>query len=168
MPRTEFGVQRSTCSCHECATNCRHMPGCLIPSDLDRMIPPHVRDVFGWAEDNLLASPGALVRNTVTGQVFRIKTLVPAVKADGSCIHLTESSLCAIHAAAPFGCAFFDCTLDPRHDTLSVAGMREVQHAHRTNALYSCIWHHLNSKGFRQHPPEVLRARMSANCQEER
>src|SRR5262245_26676119 len=106
--RTEFGVPRSTCDCVECVMNCRYMPGHLIPADLDRLL-EGVADPGKWAEDNLLASPGALAMNTTTGRTFRIRTLVPAVKPDGSCIHLTEDRKCAIHENAPFGCAFFSC-----------------------------------------------------------
>ena len=108
-PRAEFGIARSSCACRDCQRNCRHMPGFLIPADLTRMIPPGA-DPFLWAEANLLASPGALVAKD--GKLFRIPTLVPAVKADGSCIHLTggkRNGKCAIHEIAPFGCAFFDC-----------------------------------------------------------
>src|SRR6266446_1724770 len=106
MTRTEFGLERTTCACEVCKTNCRFMPGYLIPSDLDRMIPIGV-DPLTWAEMNLLASPGALVMKNL--QFFRIPTLVPSTKADGSCINLTPEGLCSIHETAPFGCAFFDC-----------------------------------------------------------
>jgi len=55
------------------------MPGFLVPSDLDRMIPPTVNPLV-WAESNLLASPGAKVMKN--GLILRIHTLVPAVKKD--------------------------------------------------------------------------------------
>src|SRR5208337_1439820 len=60
MSRTEFGLERTACGCGACVTNCRFMPGFLIPSDLERMIPAGV-DPYLWADKNLLASPGALV-----------------------------------------------------------------------------------------------------------
>jgi len=73
--RTEFGYERSSCACKECRRWCFHLPGYLIPADLKRMIPAHAQS-FDWAEQNLLASPGALV---VKDRVlFRIPTLVPA------------------------------------------------------------------------------------------
>ena len=86
--RTEFGVPRTHCSCKTCKLNCLVMPGCLIPSDLDRMI-PRTTDPFRWAESNLLASPGAVAMKN--GKLFRIPTLVPATKADGSCINLSAN-----------------------------------------------------------------------------
>lgn len=156
MRRTEFGKTRTTCGCNECATNCRYMPGSLIPSDLGRMVPPGA-DSFAWAEANLLASPGALVKQLSTGTVFRIPTLVPAVKADGSCIHLTDEARCAIHAVAPFGCAFFDCRTTPRDD-VSAAGLINVMEAHQSGHLYTQIWEHLWNTGKRQKGPEELRA----------
>jgi hypothetical protein len=58
--RTEFGYPRTNCACKVCKNNCRHMPGFLIPSDLERMI-PHGVNPMQWAEDSLLASPGAIV-----------------------------------------------------------------------------------------------------------
>ena len=114
---------------------------------------------FLWAEKHLLASPGAIVRNSRTGQVFRVATLVPATKPDGSCENLTADGRCQIHAIAPFGCAFFDC--GPEHSGLSVKGMLAVYDDHRTNGLYHRIWRHLFALGRVQAPPEALRRRMN-------
>lgn len=157
--RTEFGLPRTTCGCDSCVTNCRYMPGFLIPQDLERLIPPGIEGpaIYEWAERNLLASPGALAMDTTTGNTFRIGTLVPAVKPDGSCIHLTADRLCDIHPAAPFGCAFFDC--GPERNGVSRDGLMAVLRAHR-EGLYGQIWRHLWNAGQRQKPPEELRARM--------
>lgn len=97
-PRTEFGFPRTTCGCADCEVNCRYMPGFLIPADLERMIPEGA-DPFVWAEKNVLASPGALAMQG--GKTFRIHTLVPATKKDGSCIHLAEDGRCLIHEVSP-------------------------------------------------------------------
>jgi hypothetical protein len=132
------------------------MPGCLIPADLGRMIPKGI-DPFKWAEENLLASPGALVMKD--GEVFRIPTLVPAVQEDGACIHLTEDHQCSIHENAPFGCAFFDCGPEPKG--LIDKGLVEIHKsfADVTN-LYAALWIHLAYKGRVQRKPEELRAEM--------
>ena len=37
--REEFGFQRITCSCRKCSLWCEFVPGSLVPSDLDRLIP---------------------------------------------------------------------------------------------------------------------------------
>lgn len=95
-------MTRTECDCRACTINCEHLPGHLIPSDLAA-----IRAVVPDLDDRLLASPGALVA-TRDGQRFRIPTLVPARKADGSCVFLTADKRCAIHAVAPAGCAFFD------------------------------------------------------------
>lgn len=157
MSRTEFGQKRTTCACNTCVTNCKYMPGMLIPSDLERMI-SGVSDVQRWALSNLLASPGALVRHGATGQVFRIPTLVPAVKPDGSCIHLTPEDRCDIHQIAPFGCAFFDCKSDPSpSNSLSVSGMQAIMAAHANGDLYAQLWKYLWENDKRQYPADVLR-----------
>lgn len=156
LVRIEQGFERTSCSCESCIRNCRFMPGFLIPSDLARMIPAGVVPTE-WAEGKLLASPGALVSKD--GQLFRIRTLVPAVKLDGSCIHLDAEHRCQIHAVAPFGCAFFDC--GPERGELSHFGLIEVYRAWEDNGLYARIWRHLSREGFEQAAPEVLRQRIS-------
>jgi len=140
------------------------MPGCLIPSDLERMAPRgDEAAILRWAEENLLASPGALVQQG--DRRYHIPTLVPAVKPDGSCIHLTAEGRCAIHEVAPFGCAFFDCRVDPG---ISADGMRLVARAHQSGALYTRIWEHLHRLGLRQEAPIVLRERMARALAEKR
>ncbi len=155
--RTEFGLERTICDCKVCRTNCLYMPGFLIPTDLDYMLPAGV-DPLVWAETNLLASPGALVMKGL--QTFRIPTLVPAVKADGSCINLTPEGLCSIHDISPFGCAMFDC--GPERNQLSHSGLNAVYHAIFVNpvSLYRRIWTHLAERGLVQQAAEVLRAKM--------
>lgn len=154
--RTEFGYERTSCACNACVANCRFMPGFLIPSDLERMIPSDA-DPFEWAKTQLLASPGALAMKD--GQTFRIRTLVPAVKReDKTCIYLIGDR-CAIHTIAPFGCAFFDCGPDQRFE-LSSAGLKSVMEAWRDNTLYAQLWLYLDTRGKRQYSPDVLRARM--------
>jgi hypothetical protein len=149
--RTEFGLPRTMCACDHCRSWCNFMPGCLIPSDLERMIPSGV-DPFEWAESNLLASPGALVMKGY--RMFRIHTLVPAVKPDGSCIHLIEGR-CNIHAVAPFGCAYFDCGPDTG---VSRMGLIEICKA-GSDDLYPRLWAHLEAKGLTQRSAETLRTR---------
>lgn len=157
-PRTEFGVERASCSCRGCRRNCLYMPGFAIPSDLPRMIPPGA-DPLRWAETNLLASPGAKVMKD--GEIFRIGTLVPATKPDGSCMHYQKRG-CAIWETAPFGCAFFGCGAQAE-DRMTQLGLKQTWDAQRDPAsLYSRIWHHLWATGKRQDGPEVTRARMQA------
>lgn len=155
--RIEFGFERTKCACSSCITNCKFMPGFLLPSDLARMIPSDV-DPFIWAEANLLASPGALVAKGE--ELFRIPTLVPAVKLDRSCIHLNEENRCDIHEIAPFGCAFFDC--GPERGEISRQALIALIQA-GADSLYYRLWRSLDAKRKRQEAPEVLRKRM-AEC----
>lgn len=154
--RTECGVPRTNCSCETCIENCRVMPGFLIPEDLDRLVPVHT-SMYEWAEQNLLASPGAVAIKD--GEMFRIPTLVPATKSDGSCIHLSPEGKCGIHDNAPFGCAFFDCGPEPRG--LVERGMARICEAmDDITSKYAQLWIHLSFKGLEQRPPEELRAKM--------
>lgn len=154
--RTEFGYRRTSCGCAECRTNCRFMPGMLIPSDLTRMIPQNV-DPFAWALDNLAASPGAIASKG--GEKFRIHTLVPATKKDGSCKNLIGVK-CSIHAVSPFGCAFFDCGSMEFDSDLSRKGLLTIIRAWETGALYAQIWAYLAYMGKTQLGPEILRERV--------
>jgi hypothetical protein len=36
--RTEFGYPRTVCSCRECSEYCHHLPGYLVPADLERLL----------------------------------------------------------------------------------------------------------------------------------
>jgi hypothetical protein len=133
------------------------LPGFLIPTDLDRMIPAGA-DPFQWAELNLEASPGALVMKN--GETFRIPTLVMAAKPDGSCIYFVQRR-CQIWETSPFGCAFFGCG-SPDADRMSREGHTAVLLAWRDpSSLYSRIWEHLWVSGHHAEPPEEKRARMN-------
>jgi hypothetical protein len=156
--RTEFGFARKVCACDGCKLNCKFMPGYLIPADLQRMIPEGA-DPKKWAEENLLASPGAMVMKD--GKVLRVRTLVPKTKKNGECIHLTADSACGIHAIAPFGCAFFDCN-SPMGDELAHLGIVVVMKAWEENGLYARLWKHLDREHLNQVSAEVLRKKMAA------
>jgi hypothetical protein len=160
-PRQEFGHDRSVCDCTVCVTNCQHMPGYLIPSDLERMMPSGQPDqVMKWAEKNLLASPGALA--IYNGRPIRIGTLVPASKPDGSCINLDADNRCSIHAVAPFGCAFFDCRMSHRQaDALSEQALLIIMRL-PPECWYVRIHSHLTELGLVSPSPEEKRARMAA------
>jgi hypothetical protein len=158
LTRIEFGVERGEgCACRTCRRNCMFLPGFLIPSDLERMIPAG-EDPFKWAEVNLLASPGAIVMKD--GRTFRIHTLVMASKDDGSCIYYVQRR-CQIWETSPFGCAFFGCDSKDQH-RLSQEGLMEVFLSWREPAsLYARIWQHLWDSGRQAEPPEEKRARMN-------
>jgi len=134
------------------------MPGFLIPAYLERLMPVDVNP-FVWAEQNLLASPGALVMSG--GQLYRVPTLVPAKKEDGSCIHYQQRG-CAIWENSPFGCAFFGCGAQDE-DKMSNKGIMAVYRAHGDPAsLYHRVWSYLWAAGKQQDAPEVSRERMAA------
>lgn len=182
MPRTEFGYARTECGCEACSAFCRYMPSNLIPADLDRIIPERWcrkcrrpmdgttsydgacacgglierTNPFRWAQFNLRASPGAIVSKG--GKPFRIPTLVPAVKADGSCVHY-RGGRCAIWDSAPFGCAFFDeHQAESRNTALAYLGLVSVAEAQADPmSLYRRLWEHLRALGLHAPGPETLR-----------
>lgn len=159
--RSEFGYPRTVCACPDCGAGCRHLPGYLVPADLDRLrdhLAPG-EDLLSWASRHLLASPGALVARA--GTVFRIPTLVPARRSDGACLFLTEAGHCGIHAVAPFGCAFFDTHMAvSAADARSSAGLRAVLGDWLAGGPYSRVWRALAAEGLLAPPPEEGRARL--------
>jgi hypothetical protein len=135
--RTEFGLQRTACACERCSLFCRHMPGYLVPSDLERLIPPG-EDPFVWAKIHLRAVmpvPGGF------------PNLVPAQLPNGHC-HWLEDGKCAVWQNSPFGCAFFDQHMGrEEHEGRNAWGRAARQEAFEKNGLYAQLWHALKEAG---------------------
>lgn len=96
-------MKRTSCSCDKCQHGCKVMPAYLLPEDLAP---------YPWMyQGELLASEGGLVGivNKLTGEMtkFRVPTLVPASKDDGSCVHYRDGK-CGIHEHSPSGCSMFN------------------------------------------------------------
>jgi hypothetical protein len=161
--RVEFGAIRTKCSCSHCITNCKFIPGYLIPADLGRLIPP-AGDPEEWARTHLRASPGAkLLRQHNDGrqEIIQIGTLVPAHNHDLSC-HWLHDGRCEIHANAPFACAYFDCGQSKQYaDELSLKGINAIIADHNANGLYSRLWTILWGAELRSPSPDVKRAAMA-------
>jgi len=161
--RTEFGFARTQCDCSDCALNCKHLPGYLVPADVKR-IARHLgyTNLCGFAFDNLLASPGATVMNA-EGRMFQIPTLVPRRKPDGSCVFLDANDRCAIHRVSPFGCSFFDAHQpDAEANRRSGRGLQDVAREWLASgrSAYAMLWKLLFEAGLRAIPPHVARTRM--------
>jgi hypothetical protein len=163
--RTEFGFCRTRCDCVECRRSCRHIPGYLIPADLER-IHQHLapeQDLGAWAKEHLLASPGAVVMRS--SRTFRIPTLVPARRADGACMFLTPAGHCAIHAVSPYGCAFFDSHMaSTEADRRSTRGLQAVLEAWEAGDVYAQVWLTLAGERLVALPPEVARQQLRRSC----
>lgn len=161
LMRTFMEHRRTVCDCDLCKTNCRFIPGYLLPDDLDR-IAAFLGDSerFEFAKKNLLASPGALVIKS--GVLRRIPTLVPARNDKGWC-KFFDGSLCCIHPVAPFGCAFFDShQRRSESDAMSLKGLEIIagQWEDRSRSFYCEIWNDLYVKGLRAPAPEECRKKM--------
>lgn len=113
-PLDEF--ERTTCACDQCKVPCRHMPGCLVPGDLEAIKEYlHIKDGIEhteWIYENFRASQGAKVLRKITGnptpEIREVPSIVPAQKPDGSCVFLDDHGRCEIHPVSPFGCAYHD------------------------------------------------------------
>lgn len=164
--RREFDFERTECACRECQQNCRHIPGYLIPDDIERIC-HHLgyANVGEFAFACLLASMGATVMGQ-GGRVFQIPTIVPRRKEeDGSCIFLDAGSRCLIHAVSPFGCAMFDCHQSHEEaNRRSSRGLQEIagHWAAEAESGYTVLWRLLYAAGRRAIPPQVARQLMQS------
>lgn len=134
-PREQYGFRRTECSCPFCQAPCRHIPGSLDVSDLERLCPPG-QDLLTWAEQHLRALPEK-----------PYLTLVPARQANGHC-HWFFDGKCAVHDAAPYGCSFYDMHMSSeeseRRTAPTVQARREDEAA---QGVYYRVWRHLCQKG---------------------
>lgn len=145
--RTEFGFIRTECACDQCVACCENLPGYMVPSDIE-VIAAHLgyEDLIQFAMENLLASPGAIVR--LGQKLARIPTLVPKRKADQTCKFLDVNKRCAIHAVSPFGCRCFDCRMSQHEaDLRSSRGLQAIAREWMTGGLYARIWMLLHTAG---------------------
>lgn len=133
--RERHGFSRTVCGCEFCRIPCRHIPGGLDVSDLEQLCPAG-QDVFAWAEQHLRA---------LTHNPF--PTLVPARQGNGHC-HWFFEGKCAVHANAPYGCAFFDSHMpEAEVQRRSAATIQARIEDAAGNGLYYRVWMHLCRKG---------------------
>jgi hypothetical protein len=134
-PREAHGFRRTTCGCAACAAFCRHLPGALDPADLARLCPPG-QDLLTWAEEHLRAQVGGPA-----------PSLVPARGAAGHC-HWLFGGRCAVHANAPYGCAFFDAHMaDAEVERRAAATARAIRQNLTAKGSYYRVWRHLRRRG---------------------
>lgn len=137
-PRHKF--ERTSCDCKICKVPCRHMPGALIPGDLEAIADYLNVPMSGpWVEEYFRASDGAKVIRQ--GEFMSIPSMVPAQKEDGSCVFLDDTGLCEVHPVAPFGCAYLDMHMgeeeaDARSKAILIAQVEDSKSAH---AYRGCI-----------------------------
>jgi Fe-S-cluster containining protein len=98
---------RTTCACADCVACCKRQPGPLAPGDFER-IAAHLGETPEQAKAHFCASPGALIKDKVTGQVARVGSIVPKTHRGSRCVFLDDNDRCSIHPVAPFGCAYHD------------------------------------------------------------
>ena len=127
-PREAHGFQRTVCGCALCQAPCHHIPGSLDVTDPIRLCPPG-QDLLTWAEVHLRA---------VVDKGY--PTLVPSRGQDGACHWLFEGR-CAVHANAPFSCAFFDAHMtDEEIDKRSNSTTQARKEDAVAGGIYFQIW----------------------------
>jgi len=134
--RREFGFERTECGCAQCAMFCRVKPGYLIPSDLERLLPPG-HDALAWAKVHLrarLVAPGG------------IPSLVPSRQVNGHC-HWLQQGRCTVWQNSPYACAFFGHLGNQEIERRNQAGRSARKEAFEQNTLYAQIWHALKDAG---------------------
>ena len=158
--REEFGFQRTSCSCRKCSVWCEHIPGFLVPSDLDRLIQPG-EDPLLWAEEHLLASPGLQIKTPQF--TLSIPSLVPRRQENGHC-HWLQDGRCAVHENSPYGCAFLcQCRQsNAQAEKITNAGREARAKAFEEDGLYARIWKHLWEKGWRELTSQQNRIRAAS------
>ena len=162
MARTQYGFERTFCSCRQCTISCEHVPGALCPDDLERMA-RHLgcADVQTLAREKLAASDGVVITIAATGQRVSLRTLVPKSRADGSCTFLSEGK-CRIHAVSPYGCAFIDAhQTDSQYAVRADALYRAVYDDLTADGLYIRTWKDLQSAGLTAPPLSLRQARLT-------
>jgi hypothetical protein len=157
MVRTEFGYERTSSASINDVLNCVFLPGYIIPADLKRMSgKENEEEIIAWAQDNLLASPGATL--LVDGEIVKVPTLVPARNEKGNCKFFTKDQHCCIHENAPFGCAFFSAQMTENDaNDISMKGLMSVVEDWSYGRIYSKVWKALYDAGKVSPPPAESR-----------
>lgn len=160
---------RTRCDCQQCVACCTHMPGSLIPGDLELILKHQKGDVTPevateWLLENFQASEGAtaMIATPQSGpQLIKIPTIVPRLTETG-CIFLKEGK-CTIHAVSPFGCSFTDVhkgmeEADKISRAMGIAQMED----HRDGGSYAQAWKVLADAGKMAPPLKERRGNLDA------
>ena len=105
-PEVPVDFNRTKCACSRCVACCKRQPAAIVLEDWERIKKKLLTDDEGMRK-KFWASPGALVKDTLTGETRRIGSITPRY-SHGKCIFLDENDRCRIHDVAPFGCSYFD------------------------------------------------------------
>jgi len=112
-----------------------------------------------WALAHLAASPGA--RAMRRGQIIQIRTIVPRRLEDSRCHWFTQDGRCEVHVNAPFGCAFFDCTMTKEEgDQRSNPAHAAILEDWLAEGPYSQTWQMLHEAGRTVEGSTAARERM--------
>lgn len=130
--------ERTHCACKDCQACCKK-PGYCLPGDVEAIAA--LRDeTLVEALENFRPGKGATVMNSHTGQVFRIRTVVPATSPSGHCVFQDGEGRCTVHEASPFGCRFMDVHMDVfEANARSTWGLERIWKNGSYQALVDCL-----------------------------
>ena len=170
-------MKRTEGNCMQCQAPCMIMPGYLIPTDLMGyymevnqvgLFAAESAGIDGWeafAAEHLDASEGAKLLSP-TGQIYRLRTLVPRSTREGRCKFYGDGNQCKIHKHSPFGCRNFNvCDTTKRDQYEAWHGMNELRKAWQGEAeqigeLYTHLWHMLKAEGMVAMPLKKRRKKL--------
>lgn len=140
------------------------MPGCLVPGDLER-----IQEFVGdprpeFILENFVVSDGAKVAKVISGTpcIISVPSIVPAQKADGSCVFLDENDRCKIHPVSPFGCSRLDTHMSAVEGTRRVTWcVTEQIEAHKQQTTFSKWCQVLDGLNLKAAPLTQRRAAMN-------
>jgi Fe-S-cluster containining protein len=144
----------STCTCRTCRACCQHLPGALtLPGDLERIEAATRQEgesEEAWSERLFVASDGALIESSATGERVNVPTLAFRSTLKGACMFYRQGR-CAVYDARPSACSEFDCSqTDQEAHTLSVKLCLERRDDQQKGGRYWEIWERLHAMGKRR------------------
>lgn len=154
-------LDRSECSCEMCRAACRHMPGMLIPGDIDRIAEClDTTPSEDFIAKNFRASTG--MKALCQGNTVVIPTIVPAQKPNGECVFYSNGK-CTVHKASPFGCSHFRVCDNSEEGVRESGGrVRLAANAIANSVDYSLTWGFLHGKDLVAEPIEHRKSALSA------
>lgn len=158
-------LDRSECSCAMCQAACRHMPGMLIPGDIDRIAESlDTTPSEDFIAKNFRASNG--MKALCQGNLVVIPTIVPAQKPNGECVFYSGGK-CTVHKASPFGCSHFKVCDNSEEGVKESGGrVRLAANAIANSVDYSLMWGFLHRKGLVPAPIEERKAALATEIRQ--
>ncbi len=146
---------KSSCTCSQCSRCCKFLPGALIAvSDLDRL-EAATREAGEseevWAKRMFVASAGAVLGDSATGQRIEVPTLALKSARNGHCVYF-RNGRCGIYEARPSACSHFDSCKQTDAEAQAVGLPMHLERlaAFESGSRYARLWKMLDAAGQRR------------------